>query len=234
MFGFGAEKDKIQKGIKNNPFNTETMLPISEIRGNTIVLKDSGLRAILKVTGLNIDLRNYDEQEVVVEQYKRFLNGLDFPIQILIRNTYLELSDYIQYMHEHVNRIDNKALKEQGDSYITFLDQINTKQGLIYVKEFYIVIPYYPLEEDKLNVRKPRWRKFLDALSKMETPEKIVQRYRVLLKHEKYLETRVNVISEGLKGLWMYAERLDLTDILSLLFKCYNPDAHKDQAEYVQ
>ena len=38
-------------------YNTETMLPISEIRGDTIILKDSGLRAILKVTWLNIDLR---------------------------------------------------------------------------------------------------------------------------------------------------------------------------------
>jgi hypothetical protein len=65
------------------------------------------------VTGLNIELRNYDEQIVVVEQYKRFLNGLDFPIQILIRNNYLELSDYITYMSEHVDRIDNPALKQQ-------------------------------------------------------------------------------------------------------------------------
>ncbi|MBP7848253.1 hypothetical protein KA013_03500, partial [Patescibacteria group bacterium] len=79
------------------------MLPLSEIRSDTIILKDGGLRAILKIDGLNIDLRNYEEQEATVEQYKRFLNGLEFPIQILIRNTYLELSDYITYMHEHVN-----------------------------------------------------------------------------------------------------------------------------------
>lgn len=234
MFGFGSDKDKIQKTAQNNLYNTEAMLPISEIRGNTIILKDAWLRAILRVTWLNVDLRNYDEQEVVVEQYKRFLNGLDFPIQIFIRNTYLELSDYIQYMHDHVNRLDTGALKDQGDAYIDFLDQINTKQGLIYIKEFYIVVPYYPLEDDTAGIRKPRRRKFMDAFSKLETPEKIVQRYRVFLKDEKYLETRINVITEWLKGVGMYVERLELPEILALLFKCYNPDAHKDQSSYLQ
>jgi hypothetical protein len=89
------------------------MLPVSEIRGDTVILRDGGLRAVIRVTGLNIDLKNYDEQEAVVEQYKKFLNGLDFPIQILIRNTYLELSDYITYMRDHVSRIDNTILKSQ-------------------------------------------------------------------------------------------------------------------------
>jgi hypothetical protein len=43
------EKNKIARGKKNNVFNTETMLPISEIRNTTIILKDGGLRAIIKV-----------------------------------------------------------------------------------------------------------------------------------------------------------------------------------------
>jgi hypothetical protein len=71
------------------------------------------LRAIIKIDGLNLELRNYDEQVVVVEQYKRFLNGLDFPIQILVRNSYLELSDYIAYMQYHVGRITLPALQQQ-------------------------------------------------------------------------------------------------------------------------
>lgn len=231
MFGRN-EKDKMQKTQKNNIYNTETMLPISEIRGDTMLLKDKWLRAVIKVTWLNIELRNYDEQVVVVEQYKRFLNGLDFPIQILIRNNYLELSDYITYMKEHVGHIDHSALKEQWDAYVKFLDEINNKQGLIYVKEFYIIVPYYPGEEDKNQVRKPRRRLFLDAFSRVETPEKIVERYRSFLKHDKFLDTRVNVILEWLRGIGIYGERLTLTDLISLLFKVYNPESHKDQAVY--
>ena len=234
MYWLGSEKSKIQKGKPNQVFNTETMLPVSEIRGDTMILKDGGLRAVIKMTGVNLDLRNLDEQEVVVEQYKRFLNGLSFPIQILVRNTYLELSDFITYVQGNITHIDRPALKEQADSYLSFLDQINAKQGLVFVKEFYVVIPYYPLDDDVAGVRKPRWRKFLDVLNRADSPEKIVSRYRILVKNAQYLDTRVNVVIEALKGVGIYGERLGLSDLISLLFKCYNPDAHKDQATWVE
>lgn len=234
MFWFWKDKDKVQTPMQDNIFNTESLIPVSEIRWNTLVLKDWGLRAILKVGWLNIDLKNYDEQVAVVEQYKRFLNGLSFPIQVLVRNSYLELSDYISYMKKNVSSIKHDKLKAQWDWYIEFLDDINTQQWLIYVKEFYIVIPYYPSEEDTENTRKPRWQKFMNALSTVETPEKILKRYRNFLKYDKYLDTRVLVTQEWLKGLWMSAERLRLTDIISLLFKAYNPETHKDQANRVE
>jgi hypothetical protein len=53
------------------------------------------LRAILRVDGVNLDLKDSEDQQAILERYKRFLNGLDFPIQILVRNTYLDLTPYI-------------------------------------------------------------------------------------------------------------------------------------------
>ncbi len=234
MFWFAGEKEKIQKGKPNNVFNTETMLPVSEIRGDTVILKDGGLRAVVRLTGVNLDLRNYDEQEIIAEQYKRFLNGLDFPVQIMIRNTYLELSDFITYVQGNTTKIKTwSLLREQADAYVGFLDQINAKQWLVFFKEFYLIVPYYPLEEDVSNVRKPRWTKFLAALNKSDSPEKIVGRYRSFLRNSQHLDTRVNVSLEWLKGVGIYGERLGLSDLIALLFKCYNPDSHKDQAEWV-
>ena len=71
MFWFDPAKGKMQKGKRENMYNTESMLPLSEIRSDTIILKDGWLRAILKIEWLNIDLKNADEQEIIVEQYKR-------------------------------------------------------------------------------------------------------------------------------------------------------------------
>lgn len=233
-FWFVGEKDKIQKGKPNNVFNTETMLPISEIRGNTVILKDGGLRAILRINGINLDLRNIEEQQVIVEQYKRFLNGLDFPIQLLIRNTYLELSDFITYVEDKTTHIQQLPLKTEANNYISFLDQINARQGLVYVKEFYVVIPYYAMADDTAMVRKPRWDKFMNALNRQDSAEKIVGRYRSFLRNQQFLETRVSVVLEWLKGVGMYGDRLWLSDLISLLFKCYNPDAHKDQWLWIE
>jgi len=104
---------KVQQSRPSNMFNTETMLPISEIKNDTIILKDGGLRAVLKVSGLNMDLKNFEEQQIILEQYKKFLNGLDFPLQIIVRNTYLDLSDYLNYVKKNVSEIENTTLQKQ-------------------------------------------------------------------------------------------------------------------------
>lgn len=229
-----AEKKKIQKSKhKQDQFNTETMLNISEIRWDAIILKDKWIRGIIKASWLNLDLRNYEEQEVVVEQYKKFLNWLDFPIQIMVRNNYLDLSDYIVYLKENVSKIDNDVLKWQWENYIKFIEEIDSKQGLIYVKEFYIIVPFYDWEQDK-EVRKVWWKRFLDSLWNKQSAEKIVEWRRAFLKNKKFLDTRCSIVIEWLKWLWMFAQRLWTEEIIETLFKYYNPGIHKNQAQLTQ
>ena len=234
MWVLDPDKSKIKKGKTDNLFNTETMLPISEIKNGIVILKDWWLRSIIKIEGLNLDLKNYDEQQVILEQYKRFLNWLAFPIQILIRNTYLDLTEYLSYLKRNLKWIDNPALKRQWDNYITFLEWIDNQQWLIYVKEFYIVIPYYWDERDAEQVNRSRWDKFLNILNAKDDVEMIVERYRTFIKCEQNIQTRENVLIAGLNDLWMSAERLDTASVVSLLFRMYNPLLDSSQARFVE
>ena len=211
-------------------FNTETMLPISEIKNDTIILKDGGLRVIMKVTGLNLDLKNGDEQEIVLEQYKKFLNGLDFPIQILVRNSYLDLSGYINYMKVNKDKIENLILKKTGEDYIKFLQDIDMQQGLIYTKDFYIIVPYYQSEKDNGEINKSRITKILNVLNSKDNVESIVNRYRGFIQGRKMLETRANVITEGLGSMGIGVERVLTSEIISILFRAYNPLLHVSQS----
>lgn len=224
------DQSKIQKKKTENLFNTETMLPISEIRNDTIIMKDGGLRAILKINGVNLDLKNADEQQIVLEQYKKFLNGLEFPMQILVRNTFLDLSSYLTYIRGNVDGIENPVLKGQGEAYYRFLQNIDMQQGLIYNKEFYIVVPYYESEQDKSSIQRS-WRgKLLDVLNAKDSVEKIVQRYRQFLKGKISLETRVNLVTDGLNSIGIEAEKIKTSDIINVLFRYYNPLLHSSQA----
>ena len=225
------EKSRIQKSASENVFNTETMLAISEIKNDTIILKDGWLRAILKVDWLNLDLKNFEEQEIVLEQYKKFLNWLDFPIQILVRSTYLDLSDYLNYIKTNVNNIENTILQKQWEQYFKFLQDIDAQQGLIYTKEFYIIVPYYESENDNKEIKKSRWTKLLNVLNSKDDVEKIVSRYRSFLKWRKSLETRANVIIDGLGSMWINVEKISTADIISLIFRQYNPLLHSSEAK---
>ena len=234
MWILDFDKSKVKKWKADNLFNTETMLPISEIKNGIVILKDGGLRSIIKVEWLNLDLKNYDEQQVILEQYKRFLNWLAFPIQILIRNTYLDLTEYLSYLKKNLKEIENPALKNQWDSYVKFLEWIDSQQWLIYVKEFYIVIPYYRDERDAEQVNRSRWDKFLNILNAKDDVEMIVDRYRTFIKCEQNIQTRENVLIAGLNDLGMSAERLDTAGVVSLLFRMYNPLLDSSQARFVE
>lgn len=234
MWLLDFDKSKVKKWQIDNMFNTETMLPISEIKNWIVILKDWGLRSILRVEWLNLDLKNFDEQQTILEQYKRFLNWLDFPIQILVRNTYLDLTEYLWYLRKNLKEIDNPALKNQWQNYLSFLEWIDDQQWLIYVKEFYIVIPYYQDEMDAKQVNRS-WRdKFLDALNAKDDVEMIVDRYRTFIKCEQNIQTRENVLIEWLWDLWIQAERIDTAWVVSLLFRMYNPLLDSSQARFVE
>ncbi len=225
------EKEKIKKW-KQNDLNTLNILPISEIRDNIIILKDWWLRSIIKVWWLNLDLKNPEEQQITINQYKKFLNSLNFPIQILIRSTDLDITDYLNFIKEKVSNIENEVLKWYWEQYQDFLERINLSQWIAFTKEFYIIVPYYELDDEK-NIAKPWWRKFIDTLtSTKDSPEKIAQNYRKFIKNKKQLQTRVNLIIEWLKSINIMAEQLELEDILALLFKVYNPTAAKWQEKF--
>lgn len=230
MFDSIIDKNKVQKQQHENLFNTETMLPISEIRNDTIIMKDGGLRAIVKINGLNLDLKNGDEQQIVLEQYKKFLNGLEFPIQVLVRNTFLDLSNYLNYIKQNITNIQNPTLKKQGESYYQFLQNIDMQQGLIYNKEFYVIVPYYDGEQDKGQVQRARWSKLLDVLNAKDSVEKTILRYRQFLKGKVALDTRKNLIIDGLWGIGITAETVGTAEIINILFRCYNPLLHSSQA----
>ncbi|PID34600.1 MAG: hypothetical protein CR971_02415 [candidate division SR1 bacterium] len=229
LFDLG-EQNKIQKGKHENLFNTETMMQVSEIKDNTILLKDSGLRAILKVEGLNLDLKNYDEVNVILEQYKRFLNGLSFPIQIVVRNDYLDLSEYLQYLSINLKQLTNPTLKQQGQKYFDFLENIDAKQGMIFTKSFYIVVPYYPGEADKSEIKKGWFSKLLGVLNTKDSVEQIITRYRTFLKGKHSLDSRCNILIDGLNGIGLSTKILSTAEIISLLFSFYNPLLHKSQS----
>ncbi len=48
---------------KNNDSSTQMLMPVSEVRNNVIILKSGGLRSIIEVDGINIDLMSREDQE---------------------------------------------------------------------------------------------------------------------------------------------------------------------------
>ena len=72
--------------------STQAFLRMSEIKNDSVVVDDGTLRAILGVSSTNFDLKSQDEQNSIIFNFQRFLNSLDFPIQILMQSRKMEIS----------------------------------------------------------------------------------------------------------------------------------------------
>ncbi|HNG97650.1 MAG TPA: hypothetical protein PLW93_05250, partial [Candidatus Absconditabacterales bacterium] len=86
--------------------------------------------------------------------------------------------------------------------------------------------------KDFATIRKPWWKKFLDILDSNESAEKIMTRYRQYMTNNKFLDTRVALVIDGLKSVGIACEQLAGDELIKLLFKLYNPNLHKSQASF--
>lgn len=85
-------------------------------------------------------------------------------------------------MKTNTSKIENLTLKKQSKEYISFLENIDLQQGLIYAKDFYIIVPYYQTEKDNEEINKGWISKFLNVLNTKDSIEQVVERYRGFLK----------------------------------------------------
>ena len=80
---------------KTSLTSTQRFLPIAEIRNDTVLLKNGGLRAILEVEALNFNLKSETEQQGIIAGYGNFVNTIGFPVQIFIRSSKTNIDDYL-------------------------------------------------------------------------------------------------------------------------------------------
>src|SRR5947209_3841851 len=91
--------------LLNTPMSVvKTFVKLREVTGDVACLdlgrKPLEHRGILKINAVNFSLMADEEQEGVIEGFQSFLNGLSFPIQILIRNRPHNLKTYLRTLEE--------------------------------------------------------------------------------------------------------------------------------------
>jgi hypothetical protein len=92
-------------------------------------------RSILTVNCLNFSLMSEKEQDGVIEGFKGFLNGLSFPIQILIRNLPYDIESYLHSMESVEGDLAEVAL-----DHAQFVRMLSSRRALL-KREYYIIVP---------------------------------------------------------------------------------------------
>lgn len=211
---------KNKKG-KTSASSTQQYLDIAEIKDNAIVMKDGTLRAVLMVSSINFALKSEEEQNAVISSYVRFLNNLQFTLQIVIQSRELEIDNYLAYLQEKEKEQINKLLKIQTADYIEYIKEL-TSLGRIMSKRFFVVVPYNPMSDKRKG--------FFSLLKEAFRPATIIQlKEKTFSRYQDMLDRRLESVMSGLESMGVSVARLDTQSLIELYYKTYNPETAKNQ-----
>ena len=112
----------------------QEFLPIKEIKETIELTK--GEVAIIQVTPTNFSIRNDKEQEILTSSFRKFLNSLDFPVQIVIATDSLNLDHYLSTLEEESKAEYSELLQDFKEH----MQSMISSKGLLN-RIFYLVIP---------------------------------------------------------------------------------------------
>ena len=196
---------------------TQEFVPIKEVRGGVVILKDGSMRAILMASSINLALKSNDEQQAIIGQFQNFLNSLEFPVQFFIQSRDLDIRPYVALLEDRYTAELDDLMKIQIREYIAFIKDF-TERANIMTKNFFIVVPYDPA----LIARGSGLSALGSLLPSGNTgvatlTDEQFEQYRT------QLEQRISVIEQGLVRTGVRVVSLGTEEVIELFYKLFNP-----------
>ena len=201
--------------------STQEYLDIAEFREDTIIMRDGTLRAVLLAASINFALKSEDEQDAIIASYVRFLNNIDFPLQIVIQSRELNIDNYLNFLRQKEKEQTNELLKLQTAEYLQYVNEL-ISLGKIMSKRFYVVVSYNPLSDKQ----KGFFPKLIDSLR----PAALIKmKSEKFLRRKSELNRRVENVIGGLASMGVNAVPLDTQSLIELFYNTYNPETSANQ-----
>lgn len=204
--------------------STQRYLPFSQLRDNVIIMKDNSARVVLKCSTINFLLKSIEEQDAIIYSFQRFLNSIDFPIQIMIRSSKLNIEAYLNKLEWLAVKQTNPLLQHQTYEYIEYLKKL-IEVAQIMRKDFYIVVPVDSQWDNSVRDLSfiGKFKNFWASINGQDDLLKIKSQIKTLSKHKKTLTSRVNSIKTSLESIGIKAQELDKNEVVKFLWEYYNP-----------
>lgn len=198
-------------------------MPFAEIRNDTVILKNGGLRAVLQIEPINFNLKSETEQIGIISGYESFINTLTFPIQILIRSTKVDIDQYLELVDANAKKQNNQLLKDQTVSYGKFVKKIVDLADIM-AKKFYLVVPL-----DDATKKQTPLNRFLEWMNTDDSASKKGQRDARFNAMDSRLRERVDLIDAGLRAIGLGTKRMNTLELISLYYEIYNRNQRQSQ-----
>jgi len=209
--------------------NSIDLVDIQEIKEDVVILKDGSLRQIIMVGGVNFALKSELEQQTIIQEYQTFLNGVDFPLQILVHSRKVNIAKYIATLLERRRVEESPLLQNQIDEYTTFIKGFVEKNAIM-EKVFLVVVPFYPnitsAAKEGIGNLLPF---FKSKKNEKKGPEKDEEKERVFRENLIQMSQRTSGVTSGIIQMGLEATTLGYEQLVELFYNFYNPQTIERQ-----
>jgi hypothetical protein len=197
--------------------STKDLVSIADINGSIVLLKNGSLRAVIEVSAVNFELRSEEEQTGILQNFQRFLNSIDFPLQMIVNSRQLNMNEYLKTIDSVAETVNNELLKIQALEYGKFVKELLELSNIM-TKHFYVVLPFYVYETPS---RTGLFESIKGVLGSTQTVQQI--KPEQLDTYRTQLMQRAELILDGLIGIGLKARLMEGQELNNLYYSLYNP-----------
>lgn len=203
--------------------STQEFVEIERIYEDTLILKGGGLRRVLLVSGINIELKSEEEQNIIYAEYQNFLNSLDFSLQMVIHSRKLNIQNYLKTLQDREDQESDDLLKNELTEYREFIRSFVAENDIM-TKNFFVVVPYDPINLPSKSTIMNILPGFISH--KGQTANDATEEISEEMKRNLFqLNQRVDHVIAGLRTIGVRAVALNKEELEELFYNLYNPES---------
>ncbi|MFA5052886.1 MAG: DUF87 domain-containing protein [Parcubacteria group bacterium] len=191
--------------------STESLSDVREIRNDAVFLKRGGMRKVIMVAGINMDLKSEEEQNSIITAFQNLLNSLDFAIQLSVHSRRLAIKEYIENIKSRMETEENPLIKNQLSEYVKFIENFISENAVV-EKSFFVTVPFEPTVLPGIG---KKHREEEERIANMSVEE--------LMQHMEKLNFRTEQVLQGLRHIGLRAVTLNDAELRELCANFYNP-----------
>lgn len=190
-------------------------LGIEAIRMDVVELSGGEYRAVLEVSGTARPFEDDARVEGLLAGFSAFLNGLNYPLQILVRASPVDLSRYLSTLEERGRHMVDGHLAELAHDHAAFVQGL-ARQRTLLERRFYVVVPAESASPAGWASRFGRGGRTAD-----DEPRREAARRQLMF--------RCDDVSRQLARCGLTARRLRDLELAQLFLACWSPERARAQ-----
>jgi hypothetical protein len=171
---------------------------------------------VIEVEGVNYGLKGPEEQSAIIAKFRALLNGLSFPLQILVRISPLNLAPYVAHLNEAVASGQEGIWADLARSHQQLLEQL-AHERILLERHFYIVVPATLADETPATsgqLLRQALFPWGSTHNRHGKPDETLEQVSMLL------STRTRELLRQLAKIGLHAHRLSQEELITLYASC--------------